>query len=206
MENSYNDGRLIIPYDKDRKAITFYDTFFDMDGDTVKYDDIAVVQTSALNSSSMIYFYFSNSFKYNFTFTTYDGAIHELKRKGYSAYGIGTYKRIKNEYGAVSEPMYNIVIRRVASRLVAEITDGAEACICGLVITKDRMTFTKRKNNVEINRDNLDRIENVNGYGASYVQIYVKGEKRPVFRASLSEPNARLILPVADCFFGTSAP
>ena len=56
-----NEGRKVVPYDKDRKTITFYDTFVDMNGDVVKYDDIAVVQSAALNSSSMIYFYFSNS-------------------------------------------------------------------------------------------------------------------------------------------------
>ena len=93
-----NEGRKVVPYDKDRKTITFYDTFVDMNGDVVKYDDIAVVQSAALNSSSMIYFYFSNSFTYNFCFTTYDGVKHNFKRHGYQAYGIGNYRRIKKEF------------------------------------------------------------------------------------------------------------
>ena len=32
-----NEGRKVVPYDKDRKTITFYDTFVDMNGDVVKY-------------------------------------------------------------------------------------------------------------------------------------------------------------------------
>ena len=62
MENQVNDVMRVVPYDKDRKTITFYDTFVDINGDIIKYDDIAVIQSGALNSSSMIYFYFSNSF------------------------------------------------------------------------------------------------------------------------------------------------
>ena len=69
-QNLADDGRLVVPYDKDRKTITFYDTFVDINGDVIKYDDIAVIQSGALNSSSMIYFYFSKSFNYNFDFTT----------------------------------------------------------------------------------------------------------------------------------------
>ena len=96
MENQISanqtDNRVVVPYDKGRKNITFYDTFVDINGDVIKYDDIAVIQSSALNSSSMIYFYFDRSFRYEFNFTTYDGKVHKFKRHGYSGYGIGTYK------------------------------------------------------------------------------------------------------------------
>ena len=65
MENQISanqtDNRVVVPYDKGRKNITFYDTFVDINGDVIKYDDIAVIQSSALNSSSMIYFYFDSS-------------------------------------------------------------------------------------------------------------------------------------------------
>ena len=61
MENQINasqanENRKVVPYDKGRKTVTFYDTFVDINGDVIKYDDIAVIQSSALNSSSMIYF------------------------------------------------------------------------------------------------------------------------------------------------------
>ena len=86
MENSeqfqYNDGRVIVPYDKDRKKITFYDTYVDINGDVVRYDDIAVFQSEALDSSSQIVIYLSKSFSFKFSFTTYDGTKHELKRFG----------------------------------------------------------------------------------------------------------------------------
>ena len=82
-QNLADDGRLVVPYDKDRKTITFYDTFVDINGDVIKYDDIAVIQSGALNSSSMIYFYFSKSFNYNFDFTTYDGTKHRFRRSGF---------------------------------------------------------------------------------------------------------------------------
>ena len=101
IENT-SENKLVIPYDKDRKNLTFYDTYVDMNGDVVKYDDIAVFQSAAFNNSSMIYIYFSKSFNYNFTLTTYDGNKHVFKRSGYSAYGIGTYKRIYNEYSEVA--------------------------------------------------------------------------------------------------------
>ena len=140
-----NEGRKVVPYDKDRKTITFYDTFVDMNGDVVKYDDIAVVQSAALNSSSMIYFYFSNSFTYNFCFTTYDGVKHNFKRHGYQAYGIGNYRRIKREFDVVAQPMYDIVFKKVADRLLDRIINGATVNICGLQISRDHVIFEKKK-------------------------------------------------------------
>ena len=90
MENQeqfqYNDGRVIVPYDKDRKRVTFYDTYVDINGDVVRYDDIAIFQSEALDYDSQIVLYFSKSFTYKFAFTTYDGTVHVLKRNGYSAY------------------------------------------------------------------------------------------------------------------------
>ena len=149
MENQISanqtDNRVVVPYDKGRKNITFYDTFVDINGDVIKYDDIAVIQSSALNSSSMIYFYFDRSFRYEFNFTTYDGQVHKFKRHGYSGYGIGTYKRIKAEFEVVAPPFYQIVVRKVGERLIDRIANGATANICGLVITKDKITYTKRK-------------------------------------------------------------
>ena len=100
--NRKDEGKLVVPYDKDRKTIVFHDSFVDINGDVIKYDDIAVIQSGALNSSSMIYFYFSKSFDYYFDFTTYDGVKHKFRRRGYSAYGIGTYKRIREEYDVVT--------------------------------------------------------------------------------------------------------
>jgi len=196
-----NEGRKVVPYDKDRKTITFYDTFFDMNGDVVKYDDIAVVQSAAMNSSSMIYFYFSNSFTYNFCFTTYDGVKHNFKRHGYQAYGIGSYRRIKKEFDVVAQPMYDIVFRKVADRLIDRIANGASVNICGLQITRDRIIFEKKKETIVIDRSNFDHAANNSGYAVSYAQIYLKEVKKPVFSCSLNLDNARLIVPIANCLF-----
>ena len=195
------DGRLVVPYDKDRKTLTFYDTFVDMNGDVVKYDDIAIVQAAALNQSSMIYFYFSKSFTYNFTFTTYDGTKHKFSRNGYSAYGMGTYKRIKNEYDVVAEPMYDIVIRKVCERLTDRIENGATAKICGLEITKDKITYEKRKKTIVIDKSNFGHASNTSGYMSNFAQIFLKDEKKPAFSCSLNEDNARLIIPIVNHFF-----
>ena len=205
MENSeqfqYNDGRVIVPYDKDRKKVTFYDTYVDINGDVVRYDDIAVFQSAALDSSSQIVLYFSKSFTYNFTFTTYDGAKHELKQGGYSAYGLGSYKRVKAEFEPVAEPMYNIVLRKIYERLLDRIESGRTANICGLKITKDKLSFEKRKQTIASTKDNF-------GYAGIHdlpmsksAQIFLKGEKKPCFRASLNEPNARLIVPLVNALF-----
>ena len=205
MENSeqfqYNDGRVIVPYDKDRKKVTFYDTYVDINGDGVRYDDIAVFQSAALDSSSQILLYFSKSFTYNFTFTTYDGAKHELKQGGYSAYGLGSYKRVKAEFEPVAEPMYNIVLNKVYERLLDRIESGRTANICGLTITKDRIVFKKWKQTIEITKDNF-------GYAGIHdlpmsksAQVFLKGEKKPCFRVSLNEPNARLIVPLVNSLF-----
>ncbi len=202
MQNNQGGILCTVPYDKDRKTITFYDTFVDMNGDVVKYDDIAVIQSGAMNSSSMIYFYFSNSFNYNFDFTTYDGTRHRFKRSGYSAYGIGTYKRIKKEFDVVAPPFYDIVVRSVGERLINRIENGATANICGLVITKDQITYEKnKKKSYVIDKSNFDRAISTNGYGTSYAEIFIRDEKKPVFRASLNEPNARLIVPIVNYFF-----
>lgn len=196
-----NEGRKVVPYDKDRKTITFYDTFVDMNGDVVKYDEIAVVQSAAMNSSSMIYFYFSNSFTYNFCFTTYDGVKHNFKRHGYQAYGIGSYRRIKKEFDVVAEPMYNIVFDAVAKRLINRIANGASVNICGLQITKDQIVLEKKKETIVIDRSNFDHAANASGYAVSTAQIYIKDRKKPVFNGSLNLDNARLIVPIVNCFF-----
>ena len=205
MENqiiaNQTDDRFVVPYDKGRKNITFYDTFVDINGDVIKYDDIAVIQASALNSSSMIYFYFDRSFRYEFNFTTYDGKVHKFKRHGYSGYGIGTYKRIKEEFDVVAPPFYRIVVRKVGERLIDRIANGATANICGLVITKDKITYTKRKKEYVIDRNNFDRAVNNNAYMSNMAQIYIRDEKKPIFKCSLNEPNARLIVPIVNYFF-----
>ena len=196
-----NEGRKVVSYDKDRKTITFYDSFVDMNGDVVQYDEIAVVQSAAMNSSSMIYFYFSNSFTYNFCFTTYDGVKHNFKRHGYQAYGIGSYRRIKKEFDVVAEPMYNIVFDAVAKRLINRIANGASVNICGLQITKDQIVLEKKKETIVIDRSNFDHAANASGYAVSTAQIYIKDRKKPVFNGSLNLDNARLIVPIVNCFF-----
>ncbi|MBQ2155231.1 MAG: hypothetical protein II438_02265, partial [Clostridiales bacterium] len=146
--------------------------------------------------------YFSNSFTYNFNFTTYDKTVHKFKRSGYSAYGIGTYKRIKKEYEVVAPPFYDIVLMKVAERLIDRIKNGATAPICGLMITKDQITYEKnKKKTYVIDRSNFDRAVNNSSYAASYAEIYIRDEKKPVFRVSLNEPNARLIVPIVNTFF-----
>lgn len=206
MENQgqlpLGDNQLKIPYDKDRKAVTFYDTFLDINGDAVKYDDIAIFQSAATDSSTMIYFYYSKSFYFNFDLTTYDGVRHRLKRSGYSAYGIGTYNRIKKEYEGVSEPFYNFVLPKVGERVIDRIANGATANICGLVITKDQMVYVKnKKKTYVITKYNFDRAINNSSYSANTAEIYIRNARKPVFKVNLNEPNARLIVPIANYFF-----
>ena len=209
VENSeqfqYNDGRVIVPYDKDRKKVTFFDTYVDMDGDIVRYDEIAVFQSEALDSESMIAFYFSKSFSYKFAFTTYDGTVHVFKRFGYAAYGLGTYKRIKAEFDPVSNAMYNIVLHKVFERIYERIQNGAVVKICGLTITKEKIAFEKRKQIITIDKDNFG-IANVSNFSMNHqAQIFLKGEKKPCFKVSLTEPNARLIVPLANALFAADA-
>lgn len=200
--NQSGDNRLVVPYDKDRKNITFYDTFVDINGDVIKYDDIAVIQSAAMNNSFMYYIVFGNSFTYNFDFTTYDGVKHKFKRYGLSVYGIGIYKRIKKEFETVSPPFYGIVVRKVGERLIDRLANGATANICGLEITKDKITYVKnKKKTYVIDRSNFDRAVTNNSYAASFAEIYIRDEKKPVFRVSLNEPNARLIVPIVNTFF-----
>ena len=209
MENksldSIDDGRLVVPYDKGRKTVTFYDIFFDINGDMIRYDDIAVIQAAAQNTSSMIYIYFSKSFTYNFDFTLYNGTKHSFRRSGYSGYGIGNYKRIKNEYETVSPPFYDIVFRKVCDRLIDRIENGATANICGLAITKDKITYEKRKETIVIDRNNFGRAVTNKAYMFNSAQIYLKDSKKPSFSCSLNEPNARLIVPVVNYFFEYNA-
>ena len=202
MENSeqfqYNDGRVIVPYDKDRKKVTFFDTYVDINGDVIRYDDIAVFQSEALDSSSQIVIYLSSSFSYRFVFTTYDGTVHVFKRLGYSAYGLGTYKRVKKEFDPIADAMYNIVLHKVFDRVLERIENGATVKICGLTITKDKITLEKRKQTVVIDKNNF-AAANVSNFSLDHsAQIFLKDEKRPVFKVSLNEPNARLIVPLAN--------
>lgn len=204
MENQVQpgDNKVVVPYDKDRKNITFYDTYVDINGEVIKYDDIAVIQSSAMNNSFMYYIVFGNDFTYNFDFTTYDGVKHKFRRYGLSLYGIGIYKRIKKEYETVSPHFYGIVVRKVGERLIDRIANGATANICGLEITKDKITYVKnKKKTYVIDRSNFDRAINSNSYAASFAEIYIRDEKKPVCRISLNEPNARLIVPIVNTFF-----
>ena len=200
--NQAGDNNIVVPYDKGRKNITFSDTFVDINGEVIKYDDIAVIQSAAMNSSFMYYIVFGNSFTYNFDFTTYDGVKHKFKRYGLSLYGIGIYKRIKQEFETVSPSFYGIVVRKVGERLIDRLANGATANICGLEITKDKITYVKnKKKTYVIDRSNFDRAVTNNAYAASYAEIYIRDEKKPVFRVSLNEPNARLIVPIVNTFF-----
>ena len=203
MENQtqFNDGRFVVPYKKGKKAITFYDSFFDIDGDAIKYDDIAIVQSDALNHSFMYYIVFGKDFTYNFKFTTYDGTKHKLHRYGLSIYGMGLYKRVKEEFDVVAEPMYNIVFRKVADRLIDRIENGAKVNIGGLEISKDQMVVEKRKKTIVIDRSNFDRCYSNSGAYTNFVYLHVRDEKKPVFSCSLNADNARLIVPIVNYFF-----
>ena len=204
MENQVQpgDNKVVVPYDKDRKNITFYDTYVDINGEVIKYDDIAVIQSAAMDNSFMYYIVFGNDFTYNFDFTTYDGVKHKFRRYGLSLYGIGIYKRIKKEFETVSPAFYGIVVRKVGERLIDRIANGATANICGLEITKDKITYVKnKKKTYVIDRSNFDRAINSNSYAASFAEIYIRDEKKPVCRISLNEPNARLIVPIVNTFF-----
>jgi hypothetical protein len=201
----YNDGRVIVPYDKDRKRVTFYDTYVDINGDVVRYDDIAIFQSEALDYDSQIVLYFSKSFTYKFAFTTYDGTVHVLKRNGYSAYWLGTYKRVKNEFDLIAAPMYDIVLHKVFDRIIARIESGAAVKICGLTITKDKIVFEKRKQTITVDKDNFG-IASVSNFAMNHqAQIFLKGEKKPCFKVSLNEPNARLIVPLANVLLSAGA-
>jgi len=209
MENQeqfqYNDGRVIVPYDKDRKRVTFYDTYVDINGDVVRYDDIAIFQSEALDYDSQIVLYFSKSFTYKFAFTTYNGTVHVLKRNGYSAYWLGTYKRVKNEFDLIAAPMYDIVLHKVFDRIIARIESGAAVKICGLTITKDKIVFEKRKQTITVDKDNFG-IASVSNFAMNHqAQIFLKGEKKPCFKVSLNEPNARLIVPLANALLSAGA-
>ena len=201
MEEQYNDGRIIVPYKNDKKAVTFYDTFFDIDGDAIKYDDIAIVQSDALNHSFMYYIVFGKDFTYNFKFTTYDGAKHKLHRYGLSLYGIGLYKRVKSEFDGMADRMYNIVFRKVADRLIDRIENGAKVNIGGLEISKDQMVVEKRKKTIVIDRSNFDRCYANSGAYTNFIYLHVRDEKKPVFTYSLNADNARLIVPIVNYFF-----
>lgn len=206
MENTeqpqYFDGRIVVTYDKDQKKATFYDTYLDINGDIVRYDDIAVFQSNATDSTSNLAIYYSRSFSYNFTFTTYDGTKHELSRLGYSSYGIGSYKRVKADFEAVSKPMYEIVLMKVFARLIDRIDSGATVNICGLQFSKDKIVVTKKKEEMVIDRNNFGRAEINRAYNiSSEARIYLKGMKRPSVGISLEEPNARLIVPTANYLF-----
>ncbi len=201
MENQHNDGRIVVPYKNDKKAVTFYDTFFDIDGDAIKYDDIAVVQSDAMDHSFMYYIVFGKDFTYNFKFTTYDGAKHKLHRYGLSLYGIGLYKRIKSEFDGMADRMYNIVFRKVADRLVNRIENGAKVNICGLEISRDQIVYEKRKKTIVIDRNNFGRCYTNSGAYTNSVYLHVRDEKKPVFHCSLNDDNARLIVPIVNYFF-----
>ena len=201
LENQAENKLRIVPYKNGKKQITFYDTYFDMDGDIVKYDDIAIVQSDALNHSFMYYIVFGKDFTYNFKFTTYDGTKHKFHRYGLSLYGIGLYKRIKEEFDTVANPMYNIVFQKVADRLIDRIENGATVNICGLQISKDKMVYEKRKNTIVIDRNNFDRCYTKNMTYDNFVYLHVRDEKKPVFRVSPNADNARLIVPIVNYFF-----
>lgn len=201
MENQHNDGRIVVPYKNDKKAVTFYDTFFDIDGDAIKYDDIAIVQSDAMDHSFMYYIVFGKDFTYNFKFTTYDGAKHKLHRYGLSLYGIGLYKRIKSEFEGMADRMYNIVFQKVADRLINRIENGAKVNIGGLEISKDQMVVEKRKKTIVIDRNNFGRCYANSGAYTNFIYLHVRDEKKPVFTCSLNADNARLIVPIVNYFF-----
>ena len=201
MENQAENKLRIVPYKNGKKNITFYDTYFDIDGDVIKYDDIAIVQSDALNHSFMYYIVFGKDFTYNFKFTTYDGTKHKLHRYGLSLYGIGLYKRVKEEFETVATPMYNIVFEKVANRLINRIENGATVNICGLQISRDQIVIEKKKKTIVIDRNNFDRCYTNNATYNNFVYLHVRGEKKPVFHVTPNADNARLIVPIVNYFF-----
>ena len=95
-------------------------------------------------------------------------------------------------------PMYGIVLNNICERLAERIESGREAKICGLTITKDRITIEKKKQQIVIDRNNFAGASVSNFAMDHQAQIFLKDQKKPVFKVSLNEPNARLIVPVVN--------
>ena len=101
--------------------------------------------------------------------------------------------------------MYSIVLRKVFDRIYERIDNGATVKICGLTITKDKIVFEKRKQTITVDKDNFG-VASVSNFPMNHqAQIFLKGEKKPCFKVSLNEPNARLIVPLANTLLSAGA-
>ena len=93
------------------------------------------------------------------------------------------------------------------------LTAKLENCFCcqfkrsnhNQVITSDKLIYEKRKENIVIDRSNFGRAVTNKAYMYNSAQIFLKDSQKPVFSCSLNGPNARLIVPVVNYFFGNGA-
>ena len=193
----------IAKYKNGKKEAVFFEDRLEYDGKVLRYDDIEEVTVNASNSKVFgIVFYLSN-FAFDFAFKDKAGTVHHIERRGTSLYGIGSATRVLHEYDEVAPPMYKIVIASVTRRLINTIENGGEVELCGMKITRDKVSFRHLGEDLVIDSTNYAGVKQEGD--PSYVLLYMKDAKGKTIQANRidpAKPNAGLIVPVIRHFFG----
>ena len=184
-----NDPIISVPYKGSGEQARFYEDRVEFGGHSIRYADVAEMDTSGVTSSMTALIFYQSDFSGRIGFTLRDGRKEKIKVKGFSIYGIGTTRSAKKRFQPLFSAAYNVAARAMAKIALEQIRQGATINIAGMEINSNGATYKKllRKEPVYISRHNFGAC-GLDGY---FVRIVDKTGNKLL---STSDDNANALL------------
>ena len=188
-----------VPYKGNGESVLFYDDHLEFDGNSLRYTDITVMDTYAVESTSYAAIVVYGDFDGYIRFTLANGQKTKIKVYGFSLYGIGAKGSAKRRFLPLFNAAYQIVAKAMAANALAQVRQGATINLAGIEITRENAVCKKllKREPIYISKHNFGAC-GLDGYS---VRVLDKGGGK-LFATSDDNANALLLPYVLTTLFG----
>jgi len=167
----------------------FYDDHLKYNGQTIRYSDIATMDTHGVVTSGYALIIFWGDFNGRVHLSLKNGQKFKIRIYGFSLWGMGTKKSAERRYSPLFNSVYKIVAHAMAQKVLAQIEQGETITISGIEINKHQATGKKFFSGpAYISKQNFGKCW-LDGY---HVRITDR-EGRKLYKTSDNSPNALLL-------------
>jgi len=188
-----------VPYKGNGESASFFDDHVEFGGNSIRYSDVAKMDTRATASMTYAFIFIWGSFNGHIRFTLMNGQMVKIKVYGFSFWGIGSKGSAKRRFQSLFSAAYQIAAKAMAANALAQIRQGATINIAGIEINSSGASCKKllKRELIYITKQNFGAC-GLDGYN---VRIVDKSGNK-LFAASDDSPNALLLPYVLTTLFG----
>jgi ribosomal protein L40E len=188
-----------VSYKGNGESARFFDDHVEFEGYSVRYSDIAIMDTHASASTTYAFIFIWGSFDGWIRFTLMNGQKIKIKVYGFSFWGIGSKGSAKRRFQPLFTAAYQIAAKAMAANALAQIRQGATVNLAGIEINSNGASCKKllKREPIYITRQNFGAC-GLDGYS---VRIVDKNGNK-LFSTSDDSPNALLLPYVLTSLFG----